>query len=206
MKKHKKILIAAVCAVLLIALVVAGTMAYLLDAKSTKNTFTVGDIQITLTNAIAEEDAIPLVPGSTHAINPTVTVVKGSEECYVRVLVKVSAVTALKDALGDDYFEDITSDIDSAWTKQSALYAEDTEADTATYEIRLNNTVAKNKSDNTSLIPFTNIDIPESLTSDQVTAIKNAGLMVEIFAHAIQRANLENENVAWAAFDAQHND
>lgn len=205
MRNTKKILVAAVCALLLVSLIVAGTVAYLLDAKSTKNTFTVGDVKITLTNAIAETDAIHLVPGGTYAINPTVTVVKDSESCYVRVLVKVSAVTALKEALGDDYFDDITSDVNSAWTKQASLYTEDTEADTATYELRLNDVAAKSTSDTALAIPFTNIDVPNTLTNAQITAIKDAGLEIEIFAQAIQSANLENANVAWAAFDAQVN-
>lgn len=205
MRNTKKILVAAVCALLLVSLIVAGTVAYLLDTKSTKNTFTVGDVKITLANAIAETDAIHLVPGSTYAINPTVTVDKDSESCYVRVLVKVSAVTALKEALGDDYFDDITSDVDSTWTKQASLYTEDTEADTATYELRLNDVVAKSTSDTALAIPFTNIDVPNTLTNAQITAIKNAGLEIEIFAQAIQSANLENANVAWAAFDAQVN-
>ena len=56
MKKTKKVLILGLCAVLLVAASVLGTMAYLTDTKSVTNTFTVGNVAITLDEAKVKTD------------------------------------------------------------------------------------------------------------------------------------------------------
>ena len=81
--------------VLVVALSVAGTYAYLTDKTATiKNTFTVGNVNITLaetfntdTNNDNEPDAwqAQLIPGKEYFKNPVVTVVPGSEKCWLFV-------------------------------------------------------------------------------------------------------------------------
>lgn len=100
MKTKSKALLLTLCAVLLVAASVLGTMAYLTSSAEVKNTFTVGKVEIKLDEAKVNADGIPvegadrvtansykLMPGTTYTKDPTVTVLKGSEESYVRMKV-----------------------------------------------------------------------------------------------------------------------
>ena len=91
----KKKLTTVLAIVLVVALSVAGTYAYLTDKTATiKNTFTVGNVNITLTetwntdtNNDGKADAwkMQLIPGTSAKKDPTVTVLGGSEKCYLFV-------------------------------------------------------------------------------------------------------------------------
>ena len=100
MKTKSKALLLTLCAVLLIAASVLGTMAYLTSSAEVENTFTVGKVEIKLDEAKVTADGIPvegaarvtansykLMPGTTYTKDPTVTVKAGSEESYVRMKV-----------------------------------------------------------------------------------------------------------------------
>ena len=91
----KKKLTTVLAIVLVVALSVAGTYAYLTSKTATiKNTFTVGKVNITLaetfntdTNNDNEPDAwqAQLIPGKEYTKDPVVTVKGGSEKCYLFV-------------------------------------------------------------------------------------------------------------------------
>ena len=110
MKKFKKAMLLVLCAVLLVAGSVMGTLAYLkAQTGVVKNTFTVGNVAITLDEAKVDEYGVPvvgadrvapavdangdvipantykLIPGHTYTKDPKVTVTAGSEECWVFV-------------------------------------------------------------------------------------------------------------------------
>ena len=100
MKTKSKALLLTLCAVLLVAASVLGTMAYLTSSAEVKNTFTVGKVEIKLDEAKVNADGIPeegadrvtansykLMPGTTYTKDPTVTVLNGSEASYVRMKV-----------------------------------------------------------------------------------------------------------------------
>lgn len=100
MKTKSKALLLTLCAVLLVAASVLGTMAYLTSSDTVTNTFTVGKVEIKLDEAKVNADGIPvegagrvmensykLMPGTTYTKDPTVTVLKGSEDSYVRMKV-----------------------------------------------------------------------------------------------------------------------
>ena len=57
MKTARKVLIIALCAVLLVSISVMGTMAYLTSQDSVKNTFTVGNVKITLDELDVDNDS-----------------------------------------------------------------------------------------------------------------------------------------------------
>lgn len=112
MKKTRKALLLGVCAVLLVTASVLGTMAYLTSTDAVTNTFTVGNVTITLDEAKVNPDGTPvagaarvkenaykLMPGSTYTKDPTVHVAAGSEDCYV--FVKVENGIANLEAGGD---------------------------------------------------------------------------------------------------------
>lgn len=95
MKTKSKALLLTLCAVLLVAASVLGTMAYLTSTDTVTNTFTVGKVEIKLdetdvtnpTGSRVQANSYKLMPGTTYTKDPTVTVLKGSEDSYVRMKV-----------------------------------------------------------------------------------------------------------------------
>lgn len=124
MKTKSKALLLTLCAVLLVAASVLGTMAYLTSTDTVTNTFTVGKVEIKLDEAKVTADGIPvesaarvtensykLMPGNTYTKDPTVTVKAGSEESYVRMKVTFNNAAALMEMLPSaDNLEDFTPD------------------------------------------------------------------------------------------------
>lgn len=98
MKKTKAILM-ALCAVLLVAASVMGTLAYLTSTDTVTNTFTVGKVAITLDEAPVDANGqktngprrtsneYHLLPGHRYDKDPTVHVAADSEDCYLFVKV-----------------------------------------------------------------------------------------------------------------------
>ena len=124
MKTKSKALLLTLCAVLLVAASVLGTMAYLTSTDTVTNTFTIGKVEIKLDEAKVNADGIPvegaarvtensykLMPGTTYTKDPTVTVKAGSEESYVRMKVTFNNASKLMAMLPSaDNFEDFTPD------------------------------------------------------------------------------------------------
>lgn len=133
-KTKTKALLMSLCAVLLVAASVLGTMAYLTDSKDVKNTFTVGNVAIKLDEAKVDEmgnlvknqdgtladrvtqNAYKLLPGHTYVKDPTVTVLAPSVASYVRMKVtfnKASQIIAM--CTNPDWEEDAPTGIKNAW-------------------------------------------------------------------------------------------
>lgn len=122
MKTKSKALLLTLCAVLLIAASVLGTMAYLTSSAEVKNTFTVGKVEIKLDEAKVTVDGIPvegaarvtansykLMPGTTYTKDPTVTVKAGSEDSYVRMKVTFNNATKIIALCTDpEYADEVT--------------------------------------------------------------------------------------------------
>ncbi|MGI6508971.1 MAG: hypothetical protein ACOX1L_00535 [Erysipelotrichaceae bacterium] len=80
--KTKKLLIAIVTLLILITGTIGATLAWLTDQTDTvKNTFTVGNVDITLTETTGDE--YKMVPGNPINKDPKVTVLQNSEECWL---------------------------------------------------------------------------------------------------------------------------
>ncbi len=119
MKTKSKALLLTLCAVLLVAASVLGTMAYLTSTAKVENTFTVGKVEIKLdetdvtnpTGPRVQANSYKLMPGNTYTKDPTVTVKAGSEESYVRMKVTFNNAAALMEMLPSaDNLEDFTPD------------------------------------------------------------------------------------------------
>ena len=119
MKKKSLALVLALA--MIVVCVVGGTLAWLIaTTPEVKNTFTYGDINIKLeeTDATVSADGsatkeFKMIPGYTIDKDPTVTVVKDSEDCYL--FVKVEKSTNF-----DNY---MNYAIDNAWTElESGVY------------------------------------------------------------------------------------
>lgn len=101
----KKKLTTVLAIVLVVALSVAGTYAYLTDKTGpVVNTFTVGNVNIDLTETTTD---YKMIPGMTIHKDPMVTVKENSEACWLFVKVE-------KSANFDDF---MTYDMANGWTK-----------------------------------------------------------------------------------------
>ena len=103
MKTARKVLILALCAVLLVSISVMGTMAYLTSQASVTNTFTVGKVGIELDEALVDangkeitdenakrvkENKYKLLPGLDYDKDPSIRVASDSENCWLFVKVE----------------------------------------------------------------------------------------------------------------------
>ena len=95
----KKILVLAVSVCLVAILAIGGTLAYFTDEEEATNTFTVGNVDITLTEpnweGTGSQDAPEVYPGEPLAKDPTVTNT-GANPCFVRI--KVTGLDCLAPA------------------------------------------------------------------------------------------------------------
>lgn len=88
MKKKSLALVLALA--MIVVCVVGGTLAWLIDKTDpVTNTFTYGDIDITLAETTGT--SYKMIPGYTIDKNPKVTVLAGSEKCFLFVKVDKSA-------------------------------------------------------------------------------------------------------------------
>lgn len=98
MKKTKKALLLSLCAVMLVTASVLGTMAYLTSTDEVVNTFTVGNVAITLDETDVDNSTpgendrdraneYKLMPGKEYVKDPIVHVDADSEDCYLFVKV-----------------------------------------------------------------------------------------------------------------------
>lgn len=129
MKTKSKALLLTLCAVLLVAASVLGTMAYLTSTAKVENTFTIGKVEIKLDEAKVNANGIPeegaarvtansykLMPGTTYTKDPTVTVLKGSEDSYVRMKVTFNNATKIIALCTDpEYAEDGPTGVENAY-------------------------------------------------------------------------------------------
>ena len=132
-KTKTKALLMSLCAVLLVAASVLGTMAYLTDTQKVENTFTVGNVSIkldeakvddmgnlvknqdgTLVNRVTEND-YKLLPGHTYVKDPTVTVLTPSVESYVRMKVTFNNADKIIALCTDPEFEGEVTGVENAF-------------------------------------------------------------------------------------------
>ena len=214
MNKTKKILTGVLCGALTVAVSVMGTLAYLTDRDSVANTFTVGNVDIKLDeknidgkpNPEEERDTANtyhLIPGQTYIKDPTMTVLKGSEESYVRMKVTINKAKELKEIFGADFLpQNYVAGWDSTTWKTTGVIEEDTANNTLTYEFRYKETVKPEAEDLVLDALFDSFTLPGEITKEQLATISD--LTITVNGHAIQAATFADADAAWAAFDAQH--
>lgn len=171
----KKTLALVLALTLLVAGVVGGTLAWLTDQTAeVKNTFTVGDINIGLTETTAD---YKMVPGNTIAKNPTVTVKANSEACWL--FVKVTESTDLKDF--------ITYAIAEGWTALPGV-------DGVYYR-----EVPASAADQTfSVLAGDAVTVKSDVTRTMLETAKTDAPTLTFKAYAIQRDHFATADAAWA--------
>lgn len=220
MKTRTKALLMLLCAVLLVAGSVLGTLAYLTSTDTVKNTFTVGNVKITLDEAKVgadgkaltgqdaarvKENNYKLMPGHTYDKDPTVTVKAGSESSYVRLLVTVTFEKELTEVQLATKLDGIFTGYDAKWTR-----IDDPESETKdntdgskytviTYEYRYKEVVPAANTDQELPALFKNVKVPGAWTNEDLANI--GGFTINIVGQAIQADGFANADAAWAAFN-----
>lgn len=86
----KKTIVVVAAAILILIASVGTTMAYIVaSSKPVRNTFTVGHVQLSLTETTG--DTYQLIPGTSPAKDPVLTVNAGSEACWLFFKIEKSA-------------------------------------------------------------------------------------------------------------------
>lgn len=212
MKTRSKALLLTLCAVLLVAATIFGTMAYLTSTDTVTNTFTVGKVNIKLDEAKANPDGTlvegaervkaneyKLLPGHTYNKDPMVTVLSGSESSYVKMTVTFSKANEL-DAIfapdGADMLK-IFNGYDAAnWIAKGNT--KDATANTRTYEFWYKEAVAAPTADVALDALFDSITVPGEITNEQLATIER--MTITVNAYAIQADGFADAAAAWAAF------
>ena len=136
----KKTIIAAV--VLLAVLVVGGAIAYFTDTESKTNTFTIGNVDITLTedgwDALADTNnnelpdvAEDMMPGESVTKDPTINNVSTKNPAFVFAKVEVPCTTIVAPATTSE--EIFTYTPNAGWTELSTAAVACTSGGTATH-------------------------------------------------------------------------
>ena len=172
-----KTLVLALAVMLIVGATIGGTVAWLTaQTPSVTNTFTVGDINITLNETKSD---FKMVPGNVIDKDPVVTVVDGSEDCYL--FVKIEKSTTL-----DKY---ISYTVASGWTELDNV-------DGVYY--RVVNATDRTKS--FSVLANDQVTVNEGVTKADMEALKaeNATQPTLTFtAYAVQKDNIDTAALAW---------
>ena len=171
----KKILALALCLVLVAGLSIGGTIAWI-TASTTKitNTFTVGDINITL----AESDNLDLkiIPGKTITKDPVVTVNADSEACWLFVKIEESA----------NFGTYMTYGVADGWNPlagHAGVYYREVAATTAKVDF--------------PVLKDDEVVVGEGVTKTQVEAAKTNAPTLSFTAYAIQKEGITSATDAW---------
>ena len=236
----KKKIVALALAVAMLAVVIVGaSLAYFSDKTVVaKNTFTVGKVDIKLEEHVVDENGKKtddvtetgnndivddfgyfLVPGKTVDKDPFVTVIKGSEDCYVRLKVTLNnadkfleiyrTVDGLNLAEALKFFSYTPAAQEGATTEPEPVEGYNTtdweavnldmsayneNEKTITVIFNYKNIVEKNADEDT-VLPYlvTSVKLPEWVTNAQA-ALFTEGFEVDIVAEAIQAEGFEATN------------
>lgn len=103
----KKITAIALVVCLVAVAIVGGSLAYFTDTTDAQvNQFTVGNVDITLTEpAWVANDDHTLMPGSTYAKDPTITVGEKSQDAYVFLKMDMNKYVSLVNLMGVDAYK-----------------------------------------------------------------------------------------------------
>ncbi|MBR5516543.1 MAG: SipW-dependent-type signal peptide-containing protein [Firmicutes bacterium] len=186
----KKGLVIAASVMLVLCLAVGGTLAWLMDQTDpVVNTFTVGNIDITLTEdegAVNDngEHEFKMVPGNTITKDPLITIEAGSEACWLFVEVKES----------DNFDDYMTYEPATGWTK----YSDD--GKTAVYYQQIGTAGDVLAATEKGVLLNDTVTVKTSVTKDMMDNIKGGTVTAPTLtfkAYAVQQANVNDVDDAW---------
>ena len=180
-----RMFIAMLALVLVIGCAVGGTVAWLVaKTDPVVNTFTYGDINITLTETKPENKQAKIIPGVDIEKNPTVTVKAGSEACWLFVKVDEENWPDFKD--GDT--RKVSYAIADSWTALTdvpGVYYREVPAATADTDF--------------AILKDNVVTVSNTLTKTEVNTVISIQPKLTFTAYAIQQAGIDTAAEAWAA-------
>lgn len=171
---NKRVLLSLAAVLICCACVVGSTVAWLADRTSVTNTFTSGDISMTLTETTGEEYKI--IPGATIAKNPTVNIYRGSEEAWLFVKVEET----------NNPNEYISYTLEDGWTELTAgVYYRESPA--ALYNVTYN------------ILKDNAITVKDTLTEEDLATLRESGVYPQLLftAYAVQKSGVNSAEEAW---------
>ena len=171
----KKAWVSLVAVVLVLCCAVGGTLAWLTaKTNEVKNTFTVGDINIDLTETTED---YKMVPGNTIAKDPKVTVKAGSEACWLFVKVEKSA----------NFDSFMTYGIADGWTELPSV--------DGVYYREVSTTTADT---DFAVLKDNQVKVLDTVTKTMLEAAKTDAPTLTFTAYAVQKDNVATAAEAWA--------
>lgn len=201
--KMRKILAMVMALALTAALAVGGTLAYLTSQDTVTNTFTVGNVTITMDEADVKTDGTyetnvnnrtdanvyHLLPGHSYIKDPTIHVATGSEDCWLFVKVE-NGLAAIEDSSNTIASQLATN----GWTpiaEGSNIYARAT-----TNKAGDNVGVFENFKINGTVIGGAK---PETPVEGALYLVDYATAQIVVTAYAIQADGFSTAAAAWGA-------
>lgn len=222
MNKAKKIMMLAACAVLLVCISVGATLAYLTDTDAVTNTFTLGQVGLSLDEADTD-DSTPnkerdtankyhLMPGGQYDKDPTVHVDANSEACWLFVKVEngiapIEAAASYKKADNTTATGTIAEQmVVFGWTKLTGVEGVDNvyyqkhatkSANVADYVVFKNFKISGDVTNQ----PLTTNDGEEQIITNALMYLPTYDVAeIKVTAYAIQLTGFENDPAAaWVA-------
>lgn len=223
----KKRFVAILLCVTLVALAAIGaTFAYLTDTKTVDNTFTMGNVKITLDESKVDEsgkvvEGADRVTANTYGIYPGLVVTKdptvhntGKNGAYVRAVVTIeNGMNWLGlynenvwTAPGEDAFNAmINNTLGEGWELVDIAYdMSGPNHPTSDFVATLKYTKVLNANDDTTAM-FSQIAFPTKLTDNDVTTRidQNGEFGIKVIAQAMQADGFDTWEDAFTAYDAQ---
>lgn len=201
----KKIIAICLCAALLAIAIVGGTLAYFTDTKTADNTFTMGNVAITLdeTNADPNAPTGSRVDGNTYNVYPGQTVTKdptvhntGRNAAYIRATVTVSNWATLSKELYPnvalaDTLKELVGSFGEGW---SVVGAAADNSGAVTFTLKYDRQLAAS-ADTAPM--FQQVTVPAGLENENASSFKT----MTVQAQAIQADGFTTWDGAFAAFD-----
>ena len=207
----KKIAAICLCVCLLAVAVAGGTLAYFTDSKTATNTFTMGNVTITLdetdvanpTGSRVQQNSYTVAPGMEVTKDPIVHNI-GSNGAYLRAKVNVSGWRAIvtacypsfTTAFGADGYEDslllLVDQLGDGWSVESA---ENGTADGDVLFVLKYDGVLDAGEDTSAM--FETVTVPEGLNNQTAASFRS----MTVQAEAIQSDNFTSWAEAFAAYD-----
>ena len=214
---RKKLLVLSLCVALAAIAIAGASLAYFTDTKSATNTFTMGNVAITLDETDVNNPDARTTKGNTYNVYPGQTVKKdpivhntGKNAAYIRATVNVSNWMNLVAAYYPDFKETFPNDgykaalnllvgqLGEGWSVVEVV-----KGDTFTigqfdakFILKYDGTLAAG-ADTTAM--FQNVIVPAGLDNANASSFSS----VKVVAQAIQADGFDTWEAAFTAFDAK---
>ena len=182
-RRNRRIALTLCVMFVVLAASIGGTVAWLTDKTDTiENTFTAGDINITLDETTTD---YKMVPGADIAKNPKVTVEEDSEDCYLFVKIEESTNAKFSDFM--------TYEIDNTvWSPLTDVPGVYYRTVLATDTVKAFDVLKGNK-----------VTVKEGVTKAQLNVLtEDTYPTLSFTAYAVQKDGINDAATAWAKVSA----